>query len=381
MVSMQSIGTSDGNKRILFVIDHLGGGGAEQQFVNIVNNSRSEKAVYLTVDRGVRLGHIDSAVKVAGGYGSRTPMRTVLELRRIINSFRPDIVHACLMYSTFVTAMSLKLPGYRPVFVSHEFSSPEEILAEVRLPYIKKALLRVAYSEADHVLTIAEAVRKTFVTDGYVSDEAKTACIYDGLDLASLDHLETMDDLRSRLGLVEGVFYLCFAGSLVKRKGVRELINAFTAIDRKDMRLLVLGDGPEAETLKAMSRGDSRVEFLGFRSNASEYIKASDLFVLPSLYEGLPNVIIEAMAVGTPVLSTSVSGIPELIENEVSGRLVPPSDVHALRDAMVELAGDRETLKRYSAESLKRSGFFSLERMARDYEKFHEGLMDKSQGR
>jgi len=372
---MQSIGSSNINKRILFVIDHLGGGGAEQQFVNIVNNSRSEKAVYLTVDRGVRLGHIDSTVTVGGGYGKRTPVRTVLELRKIINSFRPDIVHACLMYSTFVTAMSLKLPGHRPVFVSQEFSPPREILAEVRFPYLKKTLLRMAYSEADHVLTIAEAVRKTFVSDGYVSDDAKTSCIYDGLDLVSLEHLEPREDLRRRLGFGESFFYLCFAGSLVKRKGVRELVAAFTGIDRQDIRMLILGDGPEAVSLRAMAEGDSRVEFLGFRDNASEYIKASDLFVLPSLYEGLPNAIIEAMAVGTPVLSTYISGIPELIEHGVSGCLVPPSDVDALRSAMVELTGDRETLKKYSAESLKLSGYFSLERMATDYEEFHESLI------
>lgn len=364
-----------GRVKILFVIDHLGGGGAEQQFVNIVNNVSAEKYVYLTEGKGIRAEDLDRAVPVGGGHGKRTPVRSTLELKGIVDSFKPDIVHAFLMYSCFITALCLKISRHKPLFIAQEFSPPEEILAEVAFPSLKKTLLKLSYRKASLIITVSRAGAESFARDGYVSEPGKTRFIYDGLDIDRLNRLEPKQALREKLGLSEQNFYITFVGSLVRRKGVEYLIRAFKSIEAPHLRLIIIGEGPQRTALAEMAGDDPRIEFLGYRKNGTEYIKASDIFVLPSLYEGLPNVIIEAMAVGTPVIATEVSGIPELIEEDVNGLLVPPKAEDSLREAILRLVNGGDRVNRLVAASLEKAGYFSVLRMARDYENLYHGLL------
>jgi len=357
--------------KVLYVIDHLGGGGAEQQFVNIANNIKAEKLVFLAEKGGVREEELDKKIPVKGKYAKRRPLRSICQLKSLVDAYRPDILHACLMYSSLVAAMGLRLSKHKPVFIAQEFSSPAEILKEVSFTGFKKILLKSAYKKADAVLTVSEAIAREIFTAGFVKDPAKVKYIHDGLDLNKYALLPNKETLRQKLSLLAGPFYICFVGSLVERKGVQHLIRAFKDIGAERARLLIIGEGPFGEELRNMAEDDGRIEFPGYRKNAVEYIKASDIFVLPSVYEGLPNVIIEAMAVGTPVLSTTVSGIPELIEHDVNGYLVPPGDEEALKKALTELMENSALRNRYIGESLEKVQHFSLERMIGDYERLY----------
>ncbi|MDA8174586.1 MAG: glycosyltransferase [Nitrospiraceae bacterium] len=364
------------NIKLLAIIDHLGGGGAEQQFVNIVNNITAEKQVYLTVARGVRLASLDSRIPLSGGYGGRTPLKSIMKIRGLIESFQPDIVHSFLMYSCFLTALALKLSRVKPVFIAQEFSSPEEIMKEVNFGYLKKQILKLTYKQADKVLTISKAVMEDMIQIKYVSG-GKAAFIHDGLDIKKYKNLKDKMALRKELGLEDGLFYICFAGSLVKRKGPHFLIKAFRRLPYPNIRLLLIGKGDMAEELKRESADDVRISFLGYRTNAVEYIKSADLFVLPSVYEGLPNVVIEAMAAGTPVVATNIYGTPELIEDKKSGILVPAGDVDALEKAISEMIGNTGEREMFSKEALTRADYFSIERMAGDYQAMYSTLLEK----
>lgn len=364
--------------KIIYVADHLGGGGGEQQFVFIAKNVKAEKLACLTERRGVRAEELEQAVPLRGGFGGRTPLRSVLQLRRLIESFAPDIVHAFFMYSCFLVALSLRLSRHQPVFVCQEFSPPGEILREVALGPLKKSLLRFAYRRADRVVTVSRAVMETFLQDGFLTDPRKGVFIHDGLDLARLDSLPPKETLRETLGLEDDAVHVVFVGSLVERKGVSYLVDAFRGIEDSRLRLLIVGDGPERAALEARAGGDSRVVFLGYRGNGAEYIKASDVFVLPSLYEGLPNVVIEAMAVGTPVVAARVCGVPELIEDRISGLLVSPADAGALGSAIRELTADGTLRRDLSEKSRDRAGYFSLKRMIGDYEKLYASLLARN---
>lgn len=364
--------------RILYVADHLGGGGGEQQFVFIAKNVKAEKIAYLTEARGVRAEGLEEAVPLRGGYGGRTPLKSVMELKRLIDSFAPDIVHAFFMYSCLLASLSLRLSRRRPVFVCQEFSPPGEILREVALGPVKKSLLKLAYRRADRVVTVSRAVAETFLKDGFLKDAGKGVFIHDGLDLERLDSLPPKETLRETLGLEGDAVYAVFVGSLVERKGVSYLIDAFRGIAEPRARLLIVGDGPLQAALEARAADDSRIAFLGYRRNGAEYIKASDIFVLPSLYEGLPNVVIEAMAVGTPVVAARVCGVPELVEDRISGLLVPPADAGALRDAIRELAADGMLRRGLSGKARERAGHFSIGRMIEDYETLYASLLGRS---
>lgn len=361
--------------KILYVIDHLGGGGAEQQFVHIVKNAGAEKSVYLTVTGGVRAADLGDT-PVSSGYGRRMPLRAVIELKKLIESERPDIVHAFLMYSCFVTALALKLSRHKPVFIAQEFSPPEEILKVVRFASLKRMLLKFTYGAADKVVNVSEGVKERFVSGGYASED-KVRVIHDGLDIGALKALPERYALRTKLGLLGKCLYVSYVGALAEWKGAGHLIGAFREIVSPDMRLMIIGSGIHEEVFKDMARGDSRIEFLGYRKDAVEYIKTSDIFVLPSAFEGLPNTVIEAMVVGTPVIASDIPGVRmELIEDNVNGLLIPLRDKDALKKAISKLAGDKTQRERLAEESSRRAEHFRIERMVKDYEDLYAGYRE-----
>lgn len=138
---------------------------------------------------------------------------------------------------------------------------------------------------------------------------------------------------------------LLFVGRLVEHKNLPRLLDAFArvAAERPHVRLLLVGGGPLHDTLAARIRElklDERALLLGERSDVAALMKAADLLVAPSLREGMSNVILEAMALGLPVLATRVGGTPEVIEDGRHGVLVDPTDTQALADSMLQLIDD-----------------------------------------
>ena len=132
---------------------------------------------------------------------------------------------------------------------------------------------------------------------------------------------------------------LLFVGRLAGVKGVPILLEAMAALKARHpaLRLVLIGDGPERATLEALAKplGDS-VSFLGYRSQSevAEALAQADVFALPSFAEGVPVVLMEAMAAGVPVVATQIAGIPELVRHGDSGLLVPPGDAEALTEAI-----------------------------------------------
>ena len=162
---------------------------------------------------------------------------------------------------------------------------------------------------------------------------------------------------------------LLFVGRLVEHKNLPRLLDAFArvAAERPHVRLLLVGGGPLHDTLAARIRElklDDRALLLGERPDVAALMKAADLLVAPSLREGMSNVILEAMALGLPVLATRVGGTPEVIEDGLHGVLVDPIDTQALADAMLQLiddpvrrqaigqAGRQKVLEQYSPRAM-----------------------------
>jgi glycosyltransferase involved in cell wall biosynthesis len=122
--------------------------------------------------------------------------------------------------------------------------------------------------------------------------------------------------------------------------------------DHPDLRLTLVGDGPERAGLEARAQGlGGHVDFVGYKSQTevAALLREATALVLPSFAEGLPVVLMEALAAGVPVVATRIAGVAELVEDGVSGRLVPPGDVVALRAALAEVLGDAEMRARMGA--------------------------------
>lgn len=153
---------------------------------------------------------------------------------------------------------------------------------------------------------------------------------------------------------------------LIKLKGVDGLIKVIAMLP--DVGLVIVGDGPERDNLESLVRqsgiGD-RVHFSGQipRARVIAHLRACDLFVLNSRHEGLPHVILEAIATGLPVIATAVGGIPEIVEDGVSGLLVPPGDTAALQNALVRLLSDAPLRQRLVENARARLAEFSATKM------------------
>lgn len=174
-------------------------------------------------------------------------------------------------------------------------------------------------------------------------------------------------ELKSRW---RGRFVVGHAGALVDRhKGQRVLIRAVARLreDVPDITLVLLGAGPDESLLREAAAGLDCVQFEGFVEDVENYLAAFDVFAFPSHYEALGSTLLDAMAAGLPAVASRVGGIPEVVEHDRTGLLVPPADPVALAGAIAALHRDPERRARLGARARTRAGAFSAAAMAQRY--------------
>lgn len=182
---------------------------------------------------------------------------------------------------------------------------------------------------------------------------------------------------RQELGMDPAKKYVVAVGRLVRRKDYPTLFNAFAALSRDDVELVLLGDGPERQNLGALAEslgiGD-KVHFKGFVSDQTKYqvLSNSNLFTLISLHEGFGVVYLEAMYCGLPVVAADQGGQIDLLENGKTGRLVPIGDAAAIADSLNELLGSEALASGIGNYNSQRVQDFSISKLARQYEKVFE---------
>lgn len=171
---------------------------------------------------------------------------------------------------------------------------------------------------------------------------------------------------RRELSIGEEACVVGTIGEQTQNKNQRVLIEAVGALSPKTATLVIIGDGEMRDVLKNAARSypSHAIRFLGFKENAAQYLRAFDIFVLPSLKEGLPYVLLEAGQAGLPVIATNVGGIQEIIEDEKTGLLVQAGSTSSLTSALSQLI-ENETLCTQFGNALheKVTNEFSLERM------------------
>jgi glycosyltransferase involved in cell wall biosynthesis len=187
--------------------------------------------------------------------------------------------------------------------------------------------------------------------------------------------------LRASLGIPAEAKTIGVVARLIAYKGHRFFLQACQEIKRRHPRatFLLIGDGPEAGSLAALSRQlglQEAVRFLGTRSDIPQLLSLLDVVALPSLEEGFPNVVLEAMAAGKPVVATRVGGTPEAVIHRETGLLVPPKDPRALADAILEVLDDPQranAMGQAGCERVRKA--FDLSRMVQEIEALYEELI------
>jgi glycosyltransferase involved in cell wall biosynthesis len=163
-------------------------------------------------------------------------------------------------------------------------------------------------------------------------------------------------EARAKLGLPLHTRIILFVGNLVEMKGVQFLLEAVASLQLENTKLVLVGDGELRDALLAHAERlgiTPMCSFVGKRPHheIACWLSAADCLVLPSTSEGLPTILPEAMLCRTPIVATTVGGIPEIIDNARNGLLVPPMDAHALTDALRSLLGDQENASRMATEA------------------------------
>jgi glycosyltransferase involved in cell wall biosynthesis len=281
---------------------------------------------------------------------------------------RPDVIHAHWLFPAGHAAVALASEWGVPSVVTAHGSDVHRYPAENRgvARFTRRTLRR-----ADAVVAVCRALEREI--QELVDGAASVSVIYNGVDTAQFRVASDRNRSRAAVGLPEAGPGICCVCRLVEEKGVLELLEAFgrLASDRPELWLALVGDGPLREKLRsvALERDVSDRVFLPGgvpHRDVASWMQASDLFALPSHAEGLPVVVLEAMACGLPVVATDVGGTAEAVDDRV-GRLVPPRDVDRLAEALDELLEDPGASRRMGVEGARRvRQRFTWSRSARD---------------
>ncbi|MBI2822074.1 MAG: glycosyltransferase family 4 protein [Acidobacteria bacterium] len=302
-----------GQEQIFTLLGGLQQRGIEVALLAPAGGPLSEKA------RQLKIPHIPLCWK-----GELTPAHWPT-LHRVLKGKRWDIVH-------FNTPSGITMAA----FLSRRAGVPVRVLSRrVNFP-LRGALSRWKYLySADYIIAVSSGIRETLVRNGIPRDRIDV--VYEGVDVAELEAVDPRR-LYPATELVIG----CVA-FLSREKGHAVLLEAFARLRRRRpaTRLVLVGDGPQRPLLErqAAELGISgEVRFVGFQEEVASFLRGFDIFVLPSLSEGLSSSILAAMAVSLPVVASNVGGIPELVLPGTTGLLVPPGEARELAGALEHLA-------------------------------------------
>jgi len=294
--------------------------------------------------------------------------RAVRQLVSLLKHRRVTIVHAHGAKAGFVARIAGVLAG-TPVRILTVHNS----IFYAEWPAFKKRLFALADNllarATSRIITVSEALRREYVAEERLKP-ALVVTIRNGVDPEEFRIHEDRGSLRQRLGLPRRVPVVGTVARLAPQKGLNYLVQAAGLLPppRRPF-FVVVGDGPlraELERLVAATGVTQNFLFTGRRDDLPALLNAFDLFVLPSLYEGLGLALLEAMAAARPVVATAVGGIPEVVVDGETGILVPPRDAGALAAAIDRLLTDNELATRMGQAGRERVGkYFTVEKMAR----------------
>lgn len=368
--------------RIMHVVNNLGKGGLENGLVNLIQQMDPHvfEHVVCTI-RGlgpnVERLPLERVQVVNLADGASSSLVQMPALGRAMRRFRPDIVHS-RNWGAIEAVLAARLVRTGAVVHSeHGF----ETKASAKEPRRRVYFRRLAYELADRVLAVSHQLRDLHARrTGFPA--RKITVIHNGVDPGRFfADLESRARVRRELGVAESDFCIGCVANLVPVKDHATLLESAAALAEHvpAWRLLIIGEGPEEPKLKAFVAAHpawkDRVSFLGSSSRVPELLRAMDVFVLPSLAEGICNSLLEAMSTGVAVIAADVGGNPEVVVDHESGLLFPAGDVSSLTNHLLRVATQPPLRAQLGQRALERvRSEFSIDSMVRAYEQLYLGL-------
>lgn len=318
--------------------------------------------------RAVLIAHPDGelARRAAEGHDLiKLAPRTEVDLRsgwrisRIIKDLKPDIVHAHDPHAVAAASLALAF---------NTKNDGPALIASRRVSFRLKphAFSRWKYRQVDCFVAASESIRTTLIGDGI--NAARIVTVYEGIDVHRIQ-AEPPVNIHAELWLPTHAPIVGATGALTSEKGHRHLVDAAAMVVREvpDARFVILGEGDLRPSLERQVKDlhlEKHVFLPGFRPDVLAFVNAFDLFVMPSIAEGLGTSLLDAMAAAKATVATDTGGVPEVVDRDNTGLLVPPRDPRALAVAIVRLLKDstlRERMGRAGLERVRK--IFSADRM------------------
>jgi len=358
---------------LLYLISELDHGGAEKSLFNLATNLDErfgKPEVACLWGRGEVGAWLEATgIKVTYLHPQRfSPIRTIFKLRRMLKSHRFDLLHTYLYHANIIGRLAAAGTGV-PV-VSSIRVAEEDRKFRVAVDRITNRLVKAE-------TCVSESVRRWSISLGIPANKLVT--IPNGV-APELWQTEG-GKLKTELQLDEDAEVALFVGRLHHQKGPDVLLDAAKLLypQRQRLHFVFVGDGPLADRLQRQAKAANlaqTVHFLGRRDDLPYLMADANLLVLPSRWEGMPNVVLEAMAAGKPVVGSSAGGAPEVVIGGETGLLVPPDDPQALADAVRRILDDRnlaETMGRAARRRVQTE--FSIAAMVRRNEELYDAIL------
>ncbi len=343
--------------------------GGEVQTFNLVKglHERGHDPLLITppesplLERTTGLGIRTESVSMRGEWD----LPSALKVRSLLKKEKPDVLH---MHTSH--AHTLGIWAAKPAFV-------KKTLVTRRMDYSIKGLFsKLKYRKADHIAAISTEVKNVLVDCGM--EEKNITIIHSSIIPPVLPKKST---LKKELGWDPEAPLIGTAASLHERKGLKYLITAYTDMKKEvpRLKLVIAGEGPQEKELKELVERigmENDIRFLGFRKDMPNILAALDVFILPSLLEGLGVALLEASGAGVPVVASNTGGIPDVVDDGKSGFLVPPGDSAALTEKILKLLKDkrlREVMGQFGKDRIEKE--FSADLMVKRYIELYEKLL------
>lgn len=358
-------------KKILFFMYSFVGGGAERTVLNIMNNLDREKfhpvLVIGTDKNSPYLEKLKKDIKVIN-LNVRRLRDSIIPLRKYIIIEKPDILFSTINQYNITLSIAQLISFQKNKLILREASHRTE---SGQVNIFNKVLTHITYNFiADSIVALSNGVKEDLAQNFKIKPN-KIEVVYNPIEVNCIETISNEEvydyefDKKTKT--------LIAVGRLVEQKDYETLLTAFKLLKDKDAKLIILGKGPLEKKLKDLCISldlCNRVSFLGFKKNPYKYMRRSDVFVLSSKCEGFGHVIVEAMACGTPVISTDCkSGPAEIIKNDEYGILVPMNNPKILAKQIDLLLFDEKSRSYYAKKGNERALHFQAKNITKQYEK------------
>jgi len=354
-----------GTEKIVFELARALSQDIEKRFeVKVIALKRRARMAARLEDEGIAVQSLDLGEELGVCYLVRA-LAAIWDLRSILNSEKPDLVHGFLFQGNLFARMS-------------KFFTNAKIFSSLRV--IDQGWFKIKVDGwtsflTDLYLCVSDQV-KLWALPALAVPQRKIIVIKNGIDPEAFLRL-TKDEARIKLGWPALATIITTIARLDRQKGVDLLIKSASLVlrERPDSIFLVVGDGPDKKALVELTRVigvEKSFIFTGAITDIPTVLAASDIFALPSRWEGMPNVILEAMSGAKPIVAARIGGVPEMLEDRREALLVPPEDVNALARALLELMNNPELSQKIANQARKRvEKEFSLNEMIDNYKKLY----------